>query len=123
MRYAVMAVTYAFLGTTAMQVLSLVKLKSYDLESMGGGATLFVDYLTYMLWVYLGVLLAVGVFAFIYSVFWSHQLAGPFVPILRQIDEMTKGNYKGRIRLRKGDELLEIGEALNHLSEVLEKGR
>lgn len=123
LRYAVIAVSYAFLGATLVQILSLMKLKSFQLEGSAENAILLAEYVNYMLWVYLGVLLFVGVVAYTYSIFWSHSFAGPLVPIVRRIEEMINGDYKGRVNLRKNDELKEISEALNRLCERLEGER
>lgn len=49
----------------------------------------------------------------------SHRIAGPLIRIERIIDEIGRGNFKSRLTLRKNDELKEIAEALNRMSELL----
>jgi len=50
----------------------------------------------------------------------SHRFYGPIIPLLRHIEELKKGNYSSRVRLRKADELMELQDALNVLAGCLE---
>lgn len=50
----------------------------------------------------------------------SHRFYGPVIPLLRHIEELRNGNFSSRVKLRRGDELMELQEALNGLAEMLE---
>lgn len=50
----------------------------------------------------------------------AHKFYGPTVPILRQIGNIRDGNYASRIKLRQGDELVNVADALNLLAGDLE---
>lgn len=51
----------------------------------------------------------------------SHKIYGPMVAIKRYLDALMSGDYKARLNLRQGDDLLELRDALNQLAETLEK--
>jgi len=54
------------------------------------------------------------------SVFYTHRLVGPTYAFRRHINELSKGNYKSRVCLRKTDSFAEVAEDLNELAESLE---
>ncbi|MBI4341537.1 MAG: HAMP domain-containing protein [Candidatus Omnitrophica bacterium] len=49
----------------------------------------------------------------------THKVAGPLVRIMAVLREMTTGNFRQRITLRKGDSLRELADAVNTLAEFL----
>lgn len=49
----------------------------------------------------------------------SHKIAGPIFRMERYVNEMATGNLHSRLVLRKGDELLNLAEGINSLSESL----
>ncbi len=61
-----------------------------------------------------------GGMCFGFAILLTHRFYGPMVPILRHLEEMKKGNYTSRIRLRKKDELHDLSEKLNDLTAHLE---
>lgn len=121
LRYAVVAVSYAFLGMSLVQIFSLRKLNEIQSTLESDNNYWFVNYVLYVSWVYIGGLVVVGIFAFLYSLFVSHKTAGPQVSLLNHIKELSLGNYKSRVQLRKNDDLVELSDALNSLAENLEK--
>ncbi len=65
-------------------------------------------------------------FSFLSLLIWllfSNRIFGPIVPIRRQIERLTKGDYEFRIQLRRHDELKEVADDLNRLAEVLKNSR
>lgn len=50
----------------------------------------------------------------------THRYYGPLVAIYRFLDQLQQGNYTARVTIRKGDELGELVQRLNHLAEKLE---
>lgn len=48
-----------------------------------------------------------------------HRFIGPLVPIRRHIRNLTDGDYDARLQLRANDELFEVADHLNELSETL----
>lgn len=61
------------------------------------------------------------IIAFFLGLFVAHSTFGPTVRINKHIEHLTNGNYSHRITLRKKDQLNDIAEKLNTLSEQLEK--
>lgn len=61
----------------------------------------------------------VSITSFLYSIWVSHRVVGPFIPILRLIENLKKGDYGSQVTLRKSDSLGEIADALNGLSQSL----
>ncbi len=55
------------------------------------------------------------------SIFFTHKLIGPTYAFRRHIKELTRGNYKSRVNLRKGDAFTEVADDLNELAAKLEQ--
>jgi methyl-accepting chemotaxis protein len=51
----------------------------------------------------------------------THKVAGPMVRICAVLERMARGHLGTRITLRKGDALIEVAEAINHLADSLQK--
>ena len=56
----------------------------------------------------------------ILSIFVSHRIAGPVYRFERSAKVIAEGDLSLRIRLRKGDELQELADAFNQMTESLE---
>ncbi len=54
----------------------------------------------------------------IFSLFYSHSMAGPVYNIKRSLEELRDGKTPRHIRVRKGDQFKDLAELLN---EVIEK--
>lgn len=65
-------------------------------------------------------LIFISVLVFIGSILVSHRTAGPVYRLTMAVDELLKGNLKERIRLRKGDDFIEIETSFNRLADFLE---
>lgn len=65
-------------------------------------------------------LLAVAVLAGIQSVLASRRIAGPMYRFEKMATDLIRGNYKARIRTRKGDEFKDMTRLLNDLASDLE---
>lgn len=64
--------------------------------------------------------------AFSLLTFWfgaivTHRIIGPMVPIRRQIQALTKGDYSARGKLRANDDFVDIMDDLNDLARALEE--
>ena len=64
-------------------------------------------------------ILVFGSYSFFAWLRFINRTLGGLVPILNHIVEMKKGNYQARIKLRDGDELTELTDALNDLTQDL----
>jgi methyl-accepting chemotaxis protein len=62
-----------------------------------------------------GIILLFGVL----SIFITHKIAGPLYRLKKTISEITNGNLDVRVKLRKGDDLKDLAEHVNMLSEEL----
>lgn len=122
-RYGLVAISYSFLGITFVHSMSIIKLKTFPLDSNKEAMEWFISYSNYMLMIFAVSLILIGLSAFILSFFFSHQVAGAIVPIVRHIKELQKGNYKIRTQLRNNDHLSEIANALNDYSKSLDQGK
>jgi len=65
--------------------------------------------------------IAVGLFAILVWLLYSHRVFGPMVAFKRMVLDLKEGNYKSRVALRKNDEFFELAESLNELAETLQK--
>jgi len=54
------------------------------------------------------------------SIFITHRVAGPLFVIERMINQIAGGNLSTRIKLRKGDDLIEFEQSINRMAEKLE---
>lgn len=79
------------------------------------------DSLMGMLTVALLVSIIFTVISMLFGLQTTHRFYGPQVSLLRQIDELKKGNFSARVHLRRADELTDIQNGLNELAESLEK--
>ena len=61
----------------------------------------------------------VGMFVLVFKL--THRYYGPLVSIERFIDEITKGKYKYRVKIRQKDELQRLANRLNEMADALEK--
>jgi methyl-accepting chemotaxis protein len=50
-----------------------------------------------------------------FSIFITHKMAGPIYAIEKVIGRITEGDLSARVRLRKKDDLHELGQAMNRL--------
>lgn len=64
-------------------------------------------------------LLVLAVVGGIQVIFWSHRVAGPSFRLTRAIRQMTGGDYRQALTLRKKDSLKEVAESLAVLCETL----
>lgn len=67
--------------------------------------------------------LAVAALASLQALFASHRVVGPMYRFEKAVEELKKGNYSVRIRIRKRDEFREMEGLLNTLAETLELNR
>ncbi len=57
------------------------------------------------------------------SIFFTHRLVGPTYAFRRHIKDLSRGQYKSRVILRKGDAFQEVADDLNELAVKLEQQR
>ena len=51
----------------------------------------------------------------------THRYYGPLVSIERFIDEVARGKYKNRVKIRQNDELQRLANRLNDMANSLDK--
>jgi len=66
-------------------------------------------------------LLFISPLIFILGLLFSHKIAGPVYRIEKTLADISKGNLGLRIKLRKGDELVDIADTINNLAESFNK--
>ena len=57
----------------------------------------------------------------LFAIFITHRMIGPIVPIRQQISQLREGKYGIHRQLRSKDELGQIVEDLNDLSDYLQQ--
>lgn len=62
-------------------------------------------------------LFLVSPLVFILALLFSHRIAGPVYRIEKTLDEIAKGNLGLKIRLREGDELVDLAYMINSMTE------
>ena len=62
-------------------------------------------------------LLFISPLIFALGLLFSHKIAGPVYRIEKTIHEIVRGNLGSRIRLRKGDELRDLADTINTMTE------
>lgn len=58
-------------------------------------------------------------FIVVFSILLSHKVAGPLTRIAQGISQIGAGDFGGRIKLRKGDELLDLAEGINQITDKI----
>jgi methyl-accepting chemotaxis protein len=66
-------------------------------------------------------LLLASPFIFVLALLFSHRIAGPVYRLERSLDEIARGNLALQIKLRRGDELQDLAEIINTMTENLRK--
>lgn len=95
-------------------VLELTDLREEVTEILKGQIQDMVIWLLLALFAYF--IVTVGI-----SIFFTHRLIGPTYAFRRHIKELSRGNYKSRVTLRKGDAFTEVADDLNELAQKLDR--
>ena len=66
-------------------------------------------------------LLLVSPLIFILGLLFSHRIAGPVYRITKTLEEIIKGNLGLKIKLREGDELVDLAYMINNLTDNINK--
>lgn len=61
-----------------------------------------------------------SLFCVIIGIMASHKIAGPVYRMIQFLDNLSGGDYRQRLKLRKGDELQDLADAINRLIDKLE---
>ncbi|MBF0331376.1 MAG: hypothetical protein HQL17_05510 [Candidatus Omnitrophica bacterium] len=65
------------------------------------------------------VMAIVGVASIGVTLIVSHKIAGPLFRFKQTFKELSSGNFTNQVRLRKGDQLLEVADDFNHMITVV----
>lgn len=64
---------------------------------------------------------------FVFAIFKSHKITGPIFNVSRHINQMARGDFSRRIKLRKRDEFKVLADEVNRLGQniafLIEEGR
>jgi methyl-accepting chemotaxis protein len=61
------------------------------------------------------VTVVVSIAAAVVMLFVSHKIAGPLFRFKQTFKELAAGNFSNQVRLRKGDQLIEVASEFNHM--------
>ncbi len=117
-------VRYATLYTGLIIILHAVVTSVFTKLFMSGGPEAFVNMRRLYIFVMIGIggtYLALILLAFTWGIVWSHRIAGPTYALKKHLVKMLEGDYSGRVHLRNTDQLVELAEEINKLTEKLEK--
>jgi methyl-accepting chemotaxis protein len=65
------------------------------------------------------VMAVVGVASIGVTLIVSHKIAGPLFRFKQTFKELSSGNFTNQVRLRKGDQLLEVAGDFNHMISIV----
>ena len=65
--------------------------------------------------------LAIGLVGMLVFIFYSHRIAGPLFRFQKSLQQISGGDLTGRIRLRQKDQLGELGESINLMTESMDQ--
>ncbi len=54
-----------------------------------------------------------------FAILQTHKIAGPLVRIMTALERMTQGDFTVHVKLREGDAINEVADAVNRLAESL----
>mgnify|MGYP001570032779 CR=1 FL=1 len=117
-----MVFTLVLMGCLAVASVALalwVTLKTFELESDPVMVPLFT---TVGLTVFVELLLVIPLVV-VGGIWLTHKVAGPLVRIMATLEQMTRGDFNINLRLRKGDHLTELAEAISRLAASLRAKR
>lgn len=77
------------------------------------------EYIYTLSLVTLATLVIMGVLTFLITIVFLHRFVGPLRPILNHLNAILAGNYLHKTSLRAGDEINEIAQKLNEVSDYL----
>ena len=64
-------------------------------------------------------ILVISPFVGFLGIYLSHKIAGPIYRIEKSLGTMASGDFSSRIKLRKGDEMVSLADAVNKLTDSL----
>ena len=88
--------------------------KNYDL-TIGKTPSILLREILGTNWIFV---LTAGLVVVVVSMFLTHRFAGPMFRFEKSVEEMLKGNFDFRIRLRKNDEGKELAEMMNRFIDM-----
>ena len=112
---ALFVMAAASLGAVFLAV--RITLSTYELSNDALVAALFNT----VFWLVMVELVVVIPFVAWLGIWLTHKVAGPLVRIHAAIAQMAKGDYDVHVRLRKGDMLVDLADAINHLASEIRR--
>lgn len=70
----------------------------------------------FMLYAFIFLVVSAG-----FGIYITHRVVGPTVALNKQINNLKKGHYGVKVKLRSNDELVDIADNLNSLSDILKE--
>ncbi|HWU42437.1 MAG TPA: HAMP domain-containing protein [Bdellovibrio sp.] len=120
--------TNVFIALFIILIINTVYLYKFsqvpDICSEAGGIinpTGIVNHMNFMIFGSVLAVVLAGGLCFVFALSLTHRFFGPMVPISRHLEELKKGNFQSRIKLRDKDELYDLSQQLNQLTEEFEK--
>ena len=106
--------TMVFIGTLFIpQILPMIFNSSIEEQAKAAEILLL-----YHKNVWPAVFIVIPIFGF-FSIFFTHKIAGPVYRLKMRLQQLTAWDLDSRVTLRKGDDLQDLAECVNLLSEEL----
>lgn len=120
--------TMTFVGLAAMGLvlqflLLMARMSKHSLGFESGGSALFEQLDSLLLGALLTAALLFLPLVFAVGILTTFRIAGPLYRIERHLEQVARGESPGKCKLRKGDDLQELCDLLNHALDRLEAER
>ena len=89
-----------------------ITLSTYELSN----DTLVVAFFNTIFWLVMVEVAVIIPFVVWFGIWLTHKVAGPLVRIHAVLAQMSRGDYDVRVKLRKGDMLASLADAINRLA-------
>lgn len=118
LKYAFFYFLVVCISVLTINVASYYKFMSLlDVNTSISTQQFLAEYAYTLSFVTLATLVFMGILIFIITIIFLHRFVGPIRPILKHLEALRVGNYTHKTHLRFNDEINEVAQKLNELSD------
>jgi nitrogen fixation/metabolism regulation signal transduction histidine kinase len=119
LQFLIVGISFSLVSIVAY--LKYSRLASGSLDTYA--TTMLREYVVSLATMYLITMIVMGTFTFLVVIAVLHRFVGPINPLLRHLNSLLNDDFDQKTTLREGDELFELAEKLNQLSEKMKASR